>query len=134
MGLTKLTSSSVFMISVASMYPSQFIRNRVTKWAIGEDKYCNDKYGDWFNCIMKATIPSIGKPIPMNREQKHEMTMPILLFLGTKDAIVGDAVFAKEVAQEYPNIKIEVLESGHLVATEQSDYVNQKLKEFLKLE
>jgi len=134
MGLTQLTGGSIFMMSVASMYPFQFIRNWVTKWAIGNDKYCNDKYGDWFNCIMKSTIPSIGQPVPMTTEQKHEMKMPILLFLGTRDGIVGEANVAKKAGQEYPNIDIEVLESGHLVATEHRDFVNQKLKEFLELE
>lgn len=31
MGLTKLTDGSIFMLSVASMYPFQFIRNAVAK-------------------------------------------------------------------------------------------------------
>lgn len=131
MGLTQLTNGSVFMMAVATMYPFQSIRNNVTKWAIGNDKYCNDKYGDWFNAIMKGTIPSIGKPVPMTKEQKQVMKMPVLLFLGTKDKIVGDADLAKATAEEYPNITIEVLESGHLIAVEHRNYVNQKVKAFL---
>jgi hypothetical protein len=34
------------MLSIASMYPFQFVRDRVTKWALGEDEYVNRKYGD----------------------------------------------------------------------------------------
>ena len=82
---------------------------------------------------MKSTIPSIAKPIPMTTEQKQQMKMSVLLFLGTKDAIVGNAVFAKKTAQDYPHIIIEVLESGHLVAVEQKDYVNEKVAEFLNI-
>jgi len=131
MGLTQLTNGSVFMMAVATMYPLQSIRGRVTKWAIGEDQYCNDKYGDWFNAIMKGTIPSIGKPIPMTIEQKRDMKMPVLLFIGTQDKIVGVADHATSTAEEYPNIQIEVLKSGHLIAVEHRDYVNQKVKAFL---
>jgi len=80
---------------------------------------------------MNGTIPSIGKPIPMTIEQKRDMKMPVLLFIGTKDKIVGDADHAKSTAKEYPNIQIEVLESGHLIAIEHRDYVNQKVKSFL---
>ena len=133
MGLTQLTNNSIMMLSIATMYPFQFVRNAVTKWALGEDKYCNEKYGDWFNCIMKATIPSVAQPVPMTTRQKHKMDMPVLLFLGTDDKIVGDASFAEQTAREYPNIHIEVLESGHLMAVEHKDYVNQKIKEYLEL-
>lgn len=134
MGLTQLTKGSIFMLSAASMYPFQFIRDAVAEWALGEDEYCNEKYGDWFNCIMKGTIPSVSQPVPMKTEQKKLMNMPILLFLGTEDRIVGDADIAEKTAKEYPNIKIEVLESGHLIAVEQRDFVNKRVEEFLNLE
>ena len=59
------------------------------------------------------------------------MDLPVLLFLGTKDAIVGDAKIAKKTAEKYPNIQIEILESGHLIAVEHAVYVNRKMAEFL---
>jgi pimeloyl-ACP methyl ester carboxylesterase len=121
------------MLGVASMYPLQSVRNFVTKWAIGEDEYVNQKYGPWFNQMMKATIPSVSQPVPMTKEQKQKMDVPVLLFLGTKDAIVGDAETAKELAQDYPNIQIEVLESGHLISVEKAEYVNKKIKQFLNI-
>lgn len=131
MGLTPLSNKSIFMMSVVSMYPFRFVRNAVTRWAIGEDAYCNQKYGDWFDCIIKGTIPSIAHPVPLTRAQKEAIDIPVLLFLGTKDPIVGDAEIAKLKAQDYPNIQIEILESGHLIAVEQRDYINKKIREFL---
>ncbi len=59
------------------------------------------------------------------------MDLPVLLFLGTKDKIVGDADFAEKTAGDFPNIQIEVLESGHLIAVEHAGYVNQIVNEFL---
>lgn len=131
MGLTQLSGKSFMMLSIPTMYPLQSIRDRVIRWALGEDEYVIGKYGEWFNCMMKATIPSVGKPVPMTPAQKSAMDLPVLLFLGTKDQIVGDVDVAKSQAQSYPNIRIEVLESGHMIAIEHADYVNSVVKEFL---
>lgn len=132
MGLTQLTKGSIAMMGLSTMYPFQYFRNAVSNWAIGTDPVCHQEYGDWFNAIMKGTIPSIAGPIPMSTEQKNSVKLPILLFLGTKDKIVGDAQKAKDMAQEYPNIQIEILESGHLIAVEHSEKVNETILTFLK--
>ncbi len=131
MGLTHLSGKSIFMLGAASMYPLQIVRNSVAKWAISKDEYVNQKYGDWFNQIMKATIPSVAMPVPMTSEQKKQMDLPVLLFLGTKDAIVGDAEVARQTALDYPNIQIEILDSGHLISVEKADQVNAIITEFL---
>jgi pimeloyl-ACP methyl ester carboxylesterase len=131
MGLTQLSGKSIMMLSIATIYPLQSIRDRVIRWALGKDEYVIGKYGEWFNCMMKATIPTVGKPVPMTTAQKSAMDLPVLLFLGTKDQIVGDADLAKSQAESYPNVRIEVLESGHLIAVEHADYVNTVIREFL---
>jgi pimeloyl-ACP methyl ester carboxylesterase len=132
MGLTPLSNKSIMMLSIATLYPLDFVKNKVTEWAFGDDEYVLNTYGNWFNTIMSGTIPSVSKPIPMTTEQKKEMDMPVLLFLGTNDPIVGDVNIAKQEGMEYPNIQIEVVESGHLVAVEHRDYVNQKIEEFME--
>jgi pimeloyl-ACP methyl ester carboxylesterase len=133
MGLTKLTGGSIMMLSIATMYPFQFVRDRVANWAIGEDPYVKRKYGDWFDCIMRGTVPSVAGPVPMTDGQKAKMELPVLLFLGTRDRIVGKVETARRAAEVYPNIRIEVLESGHLVAVEHAEKVNSVVKEFLGL-
>jgi pimeloyl-ACP methyl ester carboxylesterase len=131
MGLTQLTSKSFMMLSIASMYPFQFVRDKVTEWALGDAPAVLSAYGDWFNCIMKGTIPSVAAPVPLTASQKANMDLPVLLFLGTEDQIVGAVDDAREMANQFPNIRIEVLESGHLVAVEQKELVNSVVQEFL---
>jgi pimeloyl-ACP methyl ester carboxylesterase len=133
MGLTQLTNGSVAMMSLATMYPFQFFRDAVAKWALGSDPACHMKYGDWFNEIMKGTIPSVSKPVPMSTDQKRQIDIPVLLFLGSNDRIVGDPEQARKLAEEYPNIEIEILESGHLIAVERAEEVNERLSEFLEI-
>lgn len=115
------------------MFPLDFVRNKVVQWAFGNDSYCHERYGDLFDLIMKGTVPSIARPRPMTTEEKKSMTMPVLLFLGTSDPIVGDAEEAKREAEQYPNIEIHILNSGHLIAVEHREVINQKIAEFLNL-
>ena len=131
MGLTQLTGGSIAMMALSTMYPFQFLRDAVANWALGTSPICHEKYGEWFNAIMKGTIPSIAQPVPMSSEQKKAMDMPVLLFLGSRDKIVGDAGIAESVARDYHDIQIEILESGHLIAVEHSGKVNEIVSAFL---
>jgi pimeloyl-ACP methyl ester carboxylesterase len=133
MGLTRLTNGSVAMMGLATIYPFQWIRNIVTDWALGTAPVCHKKYGAWFNTIMKGTIPSIAHPVPMTTTQKQQMDLPVLLFLGSNDKIVGDAETARKTALDYPDIQIEILDSGHLIAVEKQNSVNASISKFLGL-
>jgi pimeloyl-ACP methyl ester carboxylesterase len=132
MGLTQLTKGSIAMMGLTTVYPFQFLRDAVADWAIGTAPVCHQKYGAWFNAIMKGTIPSVTQPIPMTTVQKQQMDLPILLFLGSNDKIVGDAQIAQKMAEDYPNIQIEILNSGHLMAVEKKEIVNEHISNFLE--
>jgi pimeloyl-ACP methyl ester carboxylesterase len=131
MGITPLTMQSIFMLSVSSLYPLEFVREQVTGWAFGNNDHCREKYGDWFQAVLKGTIPSVAQPKPLTNAQKKELNIPVIIFLGTKDPIVGDAETAKILAEAYPDIEIHILDSGHLIAIEQREIVNKELLKFL---
>lgn len=131
MGLTPLTRGSIAMMSISTMYPFQFLRNAVANWALGKDPVCHVKYGEWFNQIIKGSIPSIAHPVPLTQAQKETMDIPVLLFLGTEDKIVGDVDVAQKMGAMYPNCQIEILESGHLIAVEHAEAVNKTISIFL---
>ncbi len=132
MGLTQLSDKSYMMMTIPIMYPFQFVRDYVKSWAIGNDPYVNKQYGEWFDCILRGSMPSVAAPVPMTSEQKQEMDLPVLLFLGTQDPLVGEVEFAKKQAEEYPNIDIVVFKSGHIIAVEKRDSVNAKIDYFLR--
>ena len=48
-----------------------------------------------------------------------------------KDNVVGDHEKAVQNAQHFPEIQIEVLDSGHLIGVEYADTVNKRMAEFL---
>lgn len=131
LGFTDLSSTSMMIFDLAKMYPFPFVRDYVSKWAIGNNEYVNAKYGNWVNYTLESTNPSVSIPEPLTSKQKENFETEVLLFLGNNDALVGDVDIAKEIAQQYPNIKVEVLESGHLIGIEKRDEVNIEIKKFL---
>ena len=131
MGLTPITGGTIFMMSLPTMYPFQKIFDKTRLWALGPDEEVNRKYGEWFEAILQHTVPSLTTPIAMTTEQKQKMDLPILLVLGTKDPLVGDAEIAAEAGREFPNITIEILESGHMIGVERAEVVNEMIRKFL---
>ena len=131
MGLMPLSDSCILIMTISSMYPFPFIKNKTIPWALGNSNYVLHKYGDWFDCVISTTIPSLAKPVPLTIKQKNAIKIPVLLFLGSNDPIVGDLNFASEAAKDFPNIRRIILESGHLIGVEQRDFVNREIKQFL---
>jgi pimeloyl-ACP methyl ester carboxylesterase len=131
MGLTQISASTITMMTLPTMYPFQFVFDKTRLWVLGNDNYVNSKYGDWFEAIITHTIPTLAAPVPLTAEQKQSMEMPIMLFLGTRDPLVGDAEFAAETATVFPDITIEVLDSAHMIAVEKAEYVNERITQFL---
>ena len=131
MGLTQLTGNSIMMLSIASMYPFRFVKDWVSRWALGKSENVHRAYGSWFEAILSHTVPSVAMPEPMSTGQKQNFGFPVLLVLGSEDPIVGDAIVAKKTAAEIPGIRTVILESGHIVAVEQAQEVNNLISEFL---
>jgi pimeloyl-ACP methyl ester carboxylesterase len=60
--------------------------------------------------------------------------MPVVLILGEKDNLVGDPQVARAKVQDIPDIRVEVLDSGHLIGAEQPEQVNALITQFLQEE
>lgn len=49
----------------------------------------------------------------------------ITLRLGTRDGLVGNPKFTKQVAQNIPDVQVEILDAGYLISAEQPEQFNQ---------
>jgi pimeloyl-ACP methyl ester carboxylesterase len=65
-------------------------------------------------------------------EQLQSLKAPVLLVLGEKDNLVGDPENAKTLAQDIPDLRVEILDTGHLIGVEQPDQVNALIVEFFE--
>ncbi len=131
MGVSQPLLSTGIRMGVVSILPMNSLLVSTSRWAIGADPNVHEKCGEWFSTLMRGTIPKVAFPKFISPEQKQSIKVPVLLFLGSRDNVVGDHEKAAANAQQFPNIQIEVLDSGHLIGVEHADTVNKRINEFL---
>jgi pimeloyl-ACP methyl ester carboxylesterase len=133
MGITPLGMGSMLRMMVASVLPRPSVTERTSRWALGTSPAVTERYGAWFTTVLQAvaTPPRVARPVALERSEFERIEIPVLLLLGTRDPLVGDASRAAERASALPDLQVEVLESSHLVAVERAHEVNELLVRFL---
>jgi len=126
------TNSSILRIVMAQFFPLKPIQESTFRWAFGENPKLEEALGEWFRLLMSGTFPQKARPIQFTAEQRQSLKIPVLLVLGEKDNLVGDPENARALAQDIPDIRVEVLDTGHLIGVEQPEQVNALIIEFLE--
>jgi pimeloyl-ACP methyl ester carboxylesterase len=115
---------------LAQFFPLKPIQDRTFHWAFSDDPRLGEAFGDWFRLIMSGTTPAKVAPLPFNPEQRQSIQVPVLLVLGARDNLVGDPAKATALVQDIPDVRVEVLDTGHLIAAEQPEQTNALLIAF----
>ncbi|MBL7199321.1 MAG: hypothetical protein ISS56_04165 [Anaerolineae bacterium] len=58
--------------------------------------------------------------------------MPVLFVFGERDNLVGDPEAARALVQDIPDVRVEVVDAGHLMGAEQPERVNALITEFFQ--
>jgi pimeloyl-ACP methyl ester carboxylesterase len=125
------TNSSVIRILFTTMFPISFIQQSTTIWAFGNNPEVQMLVNEWFPLILEGVISQQMRPHPFTQEQLQSLTMPVLLVLGQKDALVGNPENAIHLVEGIPNIRIETLNTGHLISAEKPLEFNNLVLDFL---
>jgi pimeloyl-ACP methyl ester carboxylesterase len=133
MGITPLSLSSMLRMMMASVLPRPAVTERTSRWALGTSPAVVERYGAWFTAVLAAVAspPRVARPVALEPAELERLEMPVLLLLGTRDPLVGDASRAADRAAAMPDLRVETLESSHLVAVERASEVNELLVGFL---
>ena len=134
MGIGPLSLASMLRMMLASLVPRPSITRRTSRWALGTAPAVTDRFGAWFTTALEsvASPPRVAGPVALEEEEFRRIHVPVLLLLGTRDPLVGDPGRAAERASAMPDLRVEVLDSSHLVAVERADEVNALMAEFLR--
>lgn len=132
MGMTPATTRTAARIALAQMFPLGPVQDNTIRWALGDDPFVQGEYEEWFRLVMTSTYPKESAPVAFTPAQLQGMEVPVLLVLGQKDALTGDLAPVKELANNVPDIQIEVLDTGHLIGVEDSQTVNDLLVTFFE--
>ena len=128
------TKKTVLAMTLAQGFPVKPVQEATFKWAFGDDETVKNCFGEWFRVYMKGLVPTPIKPSTFTPGKLEQIKVPTLAYFGTNDGVIGDAEAAKALAQNIPNVKIQVVESGHIIGAELSDRVNREVMDFLRVE
>jgi pimeloyl-ACP methyl ester carboxylesterase len=124
------TNTTVMLMVLAQSFPLRWVQERTLKWALGDSPHVIENFGGWFYLILKGTMPKPTPPKSFTPDQLRQMQVPVLTFFGTKDKVIGDAQKARALAENIPDVQVEIVESGHLIGAELPDIVNPAMREF----
>ncbi len=130
MGLKANTFKAMRKLSKLLMNPSDKNKRELTAWVLGDDETVNKEVVPLINAAMNCE----GRmPIPKKIPQKtlRKIDAKTLLILGDNDNPIGDPERnVKYAGKNFPDIRFEVLESGHLISLEKADEVNEMILDF----
>ncbi|MBN1122430.1 MAG: alpha/beta fold hydrolase [Anaerolineae bacterium] len=130
MGMTPETAKTALRIMLVQLYPFKPLQTNTVKWALGDDPYVLEETEDWFRIVLTDTVPRESRPVTFTPEQLQSLEVPVLLVIGSRDALTGDPEAVKELANNTPDIQIEVLDSGHLIGVEHAERSNELIMAF----
>jgi pimeloyl-ACP methyl ester carboxylesterase len=115
---------------LAQFFPLKPLQESTFRWAFSDNPQLEEAFGEWFRLLMSKTFPQKLRPTTFTAEQRQSLQVPVLLVLGARDNLVGDPENARALVQDIPDIRVEVLDTGHLIAAEQPQQVNALILEF----
>jgi pimeloyl-ACP methyl ester carboxylesterase len=132
MGWTPDSTRIVLRIMFAALFPADIVQDDTINWAFGDDPHVLDESETWFRHVMTDAVTRTGAPRTFKTSELQDLQMPVLLVIGTRDGLTGDPDKVIELAENAPDIQIEVLDSGHLMGIEKADKVNTLMMAFFE--
>jgi pimeloyl-ACP methyl ester carboxylesterase len=128
------TNSSVLRILVTTMFPINFLHESTLRWAFGEDPEVRQAIDEWFRLILEGVISRQPRPRPFSPTELGKLRGPVLLLLGRRDGLVGNPGNSMRAARHIPDVRIELLDTGHLISAEKPGEFNSLVLDFLAAE
>jgi pimeloyl-ACP methyl ester carboxylesterase len=123
---------SMIRIMLTQFFPLKPIQESTSRWAFGDDPKLGEEFGEWFRLTMTGLNPAKVAPFPFKPGERQSIQVPVLLVLGERDNLVGDPARATALVQDIPDIRVEVLDTGHLIGAEAPDQVNALIRQFFE--
>jgi len=125
-------TQSIMRIMFAQFFPLTPIQDSTFSWAFSDSAELKEDFGEWFRLLMSETFPRKVAPMPLSAEQRQSLQVPVLFVFGERDNLVGDPEAARALVQDIPDVRVEVVEAGHLMGGEQPEQVNALVLAFFE--
>ena len=123
---------SALRIMFAQFFPLKPIQENTFRWAFSDNEAMKKDFGEWFHLLMSGVFPQKVAPLPFSAEERQNLKVPVLFVFGERDNLVGDPKAARELVQDIPDVQVEILPTGHLVAGEMPVEANAFMLDFFR--
>jgi pimeloyl-ACP methyl ester carboxylesterase len=123
-------TQSIMRIMFAQFFPLKPIQDSTFSWAFSDSVVLKEDFEEWFRLLMTGVVPKKVMPLSFSAEERQSLQVPVLFVFGERDNLVGDPEVARALVQDVPDVRIEVLDAGHLVAGEMPEEANALMLEF----
>ncbi|MBN2415522.1 alpha/beta fold hydrolase [bacterium] len=123
-------AQSIFRIAIAQMFPLKPIQQSTFSWAFSNSPMLEKEFETWFPLLMSAVFPVKVPPLTIPERLRSSISVPVMFIFGSRDNLVGDPEKARELVQDIPDVRVHIVEAGHLMAAELPDEVNALLIDF----
>lgn len=93
-----------------------------------------DSYGNMTTVSSRLLSRYSPNDDPFSAEERQSLKVPMMFAFGKRDNPVGDPEVARELVQDILNVRVEIVEAGHLMGAELPDQVNTLVMEFFEEE
>lgn len=121
---------SVVRITFTQFFPLKPIQDSTFRWAFSDSERLKDDFGEWFPLIMTGYNSVKVAPLPFSTEQRQDIKVPVMFVFGERDNLVGDPEAARVLVQDISDVRVEVVEAGHLMAGELPQECNHLILDF----
>jgi pimeloyl-ACP methyl ester carboxylesterase len=127
-------NESIIRIAFAQFFPLEPVQKSTFKWAFSDSEKLIGEFGEWFTLTMTGYTGFTVRVAPsmLSAEQRQSFQMPVMFIFGEHDNLVGDPEAAKALVQDVLDVRVEIVEAGHLMGGEIPEECNQLILDFFR--
>ena len=124
------STQSIIRIMFAAFFPIKPVQENTFAWAFSDSVKLKAEFTDWFPLTMTGLNNIKVMPSPLSTAQRQSIEVPVLFLFGERDNLVGDVQTAKALVHDMQDVRVEIVEAGHLMGGEIPEECNQLILDF----
>jgi pimeloyl-ACP methyl ester carboxylesterase len=121
---------SVIRITFAQLFPLKPVQDSTFSWAFSDSSQLKDDFSEWFPLFMSGYNSVKVAPLPFSTEERQRLQMPVMFVFGERDNLVGDPQKARSLVQDISDVRVEIVDAGHLMGAEKPAECSQLILDF----
>lgn len=121
----------LFRLFSIIFFPTQTNKKSLIRWILGDNPLVNEAFADYMVSAMNCR-GKLAPPLKLPNDKLRRIKAPTLLFVGESDPTLSKKKDVNRAARLIHDIQVEIMHNtGHIMSTEDPDYVNTHILKFL---